>query len=99
MLRRRVWVRPRSPLLGLPGMRVLAVSEFVDERHVFVETAADRVFCRSRGQRAGRVAGMGSRCVICPPSGRRPGWFGLNASGGVFLGALGFAAIRREGAG
>lgn len=47
--------RPSSSevtLLGMPGMRVLTVFEFVDERHVYVATVADRDFCRGCGQRA-----------------------------------------------
>ncbi len=39
-------------LLGIRGMRVLAVFEFADERHVYVDTTATRVFCRGCGQRA-----------------------------------------------
>lgn len=46
--------RPSSEvsLLGIPGMRVLAVFEFTDERHVYVETVTVRDFCRGCGQRA-----------------------------------------------
>jgi transposase len=39
-------------LLGIAGLRVLAVFEFVDERHVFVETVRDHDACRECGQRA-----------------------------------------------
>jgi transposase len=39
-------------LLGIAGLRVLAVFEFVDERHVYVETVRDRDGCRECGQRA-----------------------------------------------
>jgi transposase len=39
-------------LLGIAGLRVLAVFEFVDERHVFMETIRDWDACRSCGQRA-----------------------------------------------
>lgn len=47
--------RPSSSevsLLGIPGMRVLAVFEFADERHVYVATTVDRDWCRRCGQRA-----------------------------------------------
>lgn len=39
-------------LLGIAGLRVLAVFEFVDDRHVFVETDTGRDACRVCGQRA-----------------------------------------------
>ncbi len=39
-------------LLGIAGLRVLGVFEFVDERHVFVETVRDCDACRGCGQRA-----------------------------------------------
>ncbi len=39
-------------LLGIAGLRVLEVFEFVDERHVFVETVRDYDACRTCGQRA-----------------------------------------------
>ena len=39
-------------LLGIAGLRVLGVFEFVDERHVFVETVRDFDGCRECGQRA-----------------------------------------------
>ena len=39
-------------LLGIAGLRVLEVFEFVDERHVFVETVRDHDGCRECGQRA-----------------------------------------------
>ena len=39
-------------LLGMAGLRVLEVFEFVDERHVFVETVRDHDACRECGQRA-----------------------------------------------
>ena len=39
-------------LLGIAGLRVLEVFEFVDERHVFVETVRDYDACRQCGQRA-----------------------------------------------
>jgi transposase len=39
-------------LLGITGLRVLAVFEFVDERHVYIETARHRDACRECGQRA-----------------------------------------------
>jgi transposase len=39
-------------LLGIAGLRVLAAFEFVDERHVFVETVRDHDGCRECGQRA-----------------------------------------------
>jgi hypothetical protein len=44
-------------LLGIAGQRVLAVFEFVDEQHVFVETIRDyHGFCEC-GQRAVSAAG------------------------------------------
>jgi transposase len=39
-------------LLGIAGLRVLGVFEFVDERHVFVETVRDFDVCQECGQRA-----------------------------------------------
>lgn len=39
-------------LLGIAGLRVVWVWEFVDERHVVVETAASVEYCRECGQRA-----------------------------------------------
>jgi transposase len=39
-------------LLGIAGLRVLTVFEFVDERHVFVESVRDFDACRVCGQRA-----------------------------------------------
>lgn len=45
--------RPRQvPLLGLPGMRVLYVWEFADERHVHIETVEQVVPCTECGQQA-----------------------------------------------
>jgi len=40
------------PLLGIAGTWVLGVFEFVDERHVFVETVRDWDACKVCGQRA-----------------------------------------------
>jgi len=39
-------------LLGIPGLRVLGVFEFFDERHVFVESVRDFAGCDRCGQRA-----------------------------------------------
>ena len=40
-------------LLGIPGLQVVAVWEFADERHVYVQTRdGQRVFCRACGARA-----------------------------------------------
>ena len=39
-------------LLGIPGLRVIGVFEFVDERHVFVESVRDFAGC----DRCGRPA-------------------------------------------
>jgi len=39
-------------LLGIAGLRVLGVFEFVDERHVFIETVRDFDACVECGQRA-----------------------------------------------
>jgi hypothetical protein len=39
-------------LLGIAGLRVLAVFEFTDERHVYVETVRDHDASRECGQRA-----------------------------------------------
>jgi hypothetical protein len=38
-------------LFGIAGLRVLVVLEFVDERHVFVETVRDHDGCRQCGHR------------------------------------------------
>ena len=70
-------------LLGIPGMRVLAVFEFVDERQVFVETVADRDWCRGWGYGPSLAAVMSWGSGICRLWARRPGWCGTSGSGAV----------------
>jgi len=60
-------------LLGIAGLRVLSVFEFVDERHVFVETVRDFDACRGAGSGPSRAADMSPRSAIFRLARRRPG--------------------------
>lgn len=54
-----------ASLLEIAGLRVVWVWEFVDERHVVVESAARVKYCRECGQRAESVGARRCRCGIC----------------------------------
>ena len=70
-------------LLGLPGVRVLDVSEDDYEVVVTVESTAMRAFCRVCGALARRRIGCRWMCVICRVSVGRRGWCGASGAGGA----------------
>ena len=70
-------------LLGLPGFRVLEVTETPEEVVVTIETTADFVGCSRCGIRAEAQDRKRVAVRDLPCSGGRPGWCGSSVGGGA----------------